>query len=72
MCFDGAINQLGCGIGAMLISPTSVLILIVTRLHFQCTNNITEYEACIIGLKAAIDLGIDELEVYGDSSLVIF
>ncbi len=72
MCFDGAVNQLGCGIGAVLISPTSVLIPIAVRLHFLCTNNIAEYEACIIGLKAAIDLGIDELEVYGDSTLVIF
>lgn len=72
MCFDGAINQLGCGIGAMLISPIGILILIAVSLHFQCTNNMADYEACIIGLKVAIDLGIDELEVYGDSTLVIF
>lgn len=62
----------GYGIGAMLISPTGVLIPIAMRLHFQCTNNIAEYEAYIIGQKAAIDLGINELEVYGDSTLVIF
>lgn len=72
MCFDGAVNQVGCRIGAVLISPTDILIPIAARLHFQCTNNIVEFEACIIGLKAAIDLGIDELEVYGDSTLVIF
>lgn len=72
MCFDGDVNQLGCGIGAMLISPTGVLIPITARLHFQFTNNIAKYEACIIGLKATIDLGINELEVYGDSALVIF
>ncbi|XP_050920135.1 uncharacterized protein LOC127137751 [Lathyrus oleraceus] len=30
-----------------------------------------EYEACIYGLEAAIDLGIKILEVFGDSALVI-
>lgn len=56
----------------LCISPTSALIPTTARLHFLCTNNIAESEACIIGLKAAIDLGIDELEFYGDSALVIF
>ncbi|XP_050896341.1 uncharacterized protein LOC127103097 [Lathyrus oleraceus] len=31
----------------------------------------TEYEACIFGIKVAIDLMIKILEVYGDSALVI-
>ena len=30
-----------------------------------------EYEACIMGIKAAIDLRIKFLQVYGDSALVI-
>ena len=30
-----------------------------------------EYEACIFGLKVAIDLGIKSLSVFGDSALVI-
>ena len=30
-----------------------------------------EYEACIMGIKAAIDMRIKFLNVYGDSSLVI-
>ena len=30
-----------------------------------------EYEACILGLKAAIDLRIKFLSVYGDSALVV-
>ncbi|XP_058775095.1 uncharacterized protein LOC131649350 [Vicia villosa] len=38
---------------------------------FECTNNIAEYEACIMGLEEAIDLRIKILDVYGDSSLVI-
>ncbi|KAK5803194.1 hypothetical protein PVK06_030836 [Gossypium arboreum] len=31
-----------------------------------------EYEACIMGLQAAIERGIKTLEVYGDSALVIY
>lgn len=31
-----------------------------------------EYEACILGLEAAIDLRIKILEVYGESALVIY
>ena len=30
-----------------------------------------EYEACIMGLKAAIDLGIKSLSVFGDLALAI-
>ena len=30
-----------------------------------------EYEACIMSIKAAIDLRINFLSIYGDSSLVI-
>lgn len=72
MCFDGATNKIGNGVREMLISPTGTLIPIVVRLHFPCANTIAKYEACIIDLKATIDLGINELEVYGDSTLVIF
>ena len=31
----------------------------------------TEYEACVMGLQALIDKWVKELEVYGDSTLVI-
>ena len=41
------------------------------RLFFFCTNNMTEYEACIMGLNMAIDLGVQELIVLGDSDLLI-
>ena len=35
------------------------------------TNNIAEYSALVIGLQKVIELDIKELEVYGDSMLVI-
>uniref|UniRef100_A0A2N9FUV3 Integrase catalytic domain-containing protein n=1 Tax=Fagus sylvatica TaxID=28930 RepID=A0A2N9FUV3_FAGSY len=38
---------------------------------FDCTNNMTEYEACIVGLQAALEFGAYELEVFGDSLLIV-
>ena len=71
LTFDGASNALGHGIGAVLTSPRNTHLPFTARLCFDCTNNIAEYEACIMGLEAAIDLKIKILEVYGDSALVI-
>ena len=73
--FDGAANQSGFGIGILLISPLGDHIPISVRLvffdHHQLTNNIVEYGACITGLETALDLGIRQLEIHGDSNLVI-
>ena len=38
---------------------------------FECTNNVAEYEACILGIEEAIDMRIKHLDIYGDSALVI-
>ena len=69
--FDGASNALGNGIDTMLISPEGCHTPFTARLCFTCTNNMAKYEACIFKLKAAIDLGIKSLVVFGDSDLVI-
>ena len=71
MYFDGATNQNGSGNGVLLISPKGTHILFSSRLNFPATNNAIEYEACIMGLWAALGLGVKELEVYGDSALII-
>ena len=71
MVFDGASNAFGNGIGVMIISPKGCHTPFTTRLCFNCTNNMVEYEACILGLKVAIDFGIKSLSVFGDSALVI-
>ncbi|KAE8654967.1 hypothetical protein F3Y22_tig00117034pilonHSYRG00338 [Hibiscus syriacus] len=46
--FDGASNALGRGIGAVLISPENVYYPFTSRLEFFCTNNMAEYEACVM------------------------
>ena len=72
MYFDGASNVLGHGIGAILISPEGEYCPFTARLNFDCTNNVAEYEACIMGLQVAIDKKMKNLKVYGDSALVIY
>ncbi|XP_031392283.1 uncharacterized protein LOC116204334, partial [Punica granatum] len=72
MYFDGAVNSTGSGIGAVLISPDGRYYPIAAKVNFLCTNNVAEYEACILGLQAAIDFKVKELEVFGDSMLTIF
>jgi len=69
--FDGAANVFGCGIGAVLVSPEGSHFHVAARLTFPYTNNVAEYEACILGVKIALDMGMRKLEVYGDSSLII-
>ncbi|XP_012468983.2 uncharacterized protein LOC105787083 [Gossypium raimondii] len=70
--FDGALNAVGNGIGAVLVSPNGDHYPFTWKLDFDCTNNIAEYEACIMGIRAAIEREIKVLEVYGDSALVIY
>ena len=71
MVFDGAVNSYGKGIGVVIVTPHGSHIPFTARLTFDCTNNMAEYEACIMGLGEAIDLRIKILDVYGDSTLVI-
>ena len=69
--FDGMSNALGHGIGAVIISPEKEHIPMTARLCFDCTNNMTEYEACAMGIPAAIEFKAKSLSVYDDSALVI-
>nr|KYP42715.1 hypothetical protein KK1_035862 [Cajanus cajan] len=72
MFFDKASNIMGHGIRAVLISSQGKHIPVTARLDFECTNNMAEYEACILGLQAALDNEVTKLEVYDDSALVIY
>ena len=60
MYFDEATNQngSGIGIGVLLISPKGTHIPFFGRLNFPDTNNAIEYEACIMGLRATLGLGV--------------
>ncbi|XP_048131575.1 uncharacterized protein LOC125314136 [Rhodamnia argentea] len=71
MYFDGAVSLSGSGTRAVLISPDGQHYPVAAKLLFPCTNNIAEYEACILGLQAAVEMEIRRLQVYGDSALII-
>ena len=75
MYFDGAANHSGYGIGVLLISPHGDHIPRSVRLAFSdrypTTNNIVEYEACILGLESTLELRIKGMEIFDDSNLVI-
>ncbi|XP_039043395.1 uncharacterized protein LOC120182493 [Hibiscus syriacus] len=72
MNFDGALNALGHGIGVILVSHSGKNYPFTNRLKFDCTNNMAEYEACILGLRDAIECKVEKLKVYRDSALVIY
>ena len=54
------------------MSPDGSHYPFTARLNFDCTNNIAEYEACVMGLQAAIERNVKILQVFGDSVLVIY
>nr|XP_019066935.1 uncharacterized protein LOC101255278 [Solanum lycopersicum] len=69
--FDGAANHQGKGVGAVLVSESGQHYPMAAKLQFNCTNNMAEYEACILGLKMAVEMNVYELLVIGDSDLLI-
>ncbi|XP_075101670.1 uncharacterized protein LOC142177105 [Nicotiana tabacum] len=71
MFFDGATNFKGVRIWAVLISESGQHYPTSTKIRFPCTNNIVEYEACILRIKMAVDMNVKELLVIGDSDLLI-
>ncbi|XP_066333270.1 uncharacterized protein [Miscanthus floridulus] len=71
MYFDGALNINGAGVDILFITPTKDNLRYVLRIHFPASNNATEYEACLHGLRIAVELSVKRLMVYKDSVLVI-
>ncbi|XP_074299658.1 uncharacterized protein LOC141630804 [Silene latifolia] len=69
--FDGASNYMGYGVGILLISPTGEHVPVSIKLDFNVTNSAAEYEASLLGLRSALNLGVKKLLVHGESSLMI-
>ena len=69
--FDEAANSTRNEVGAVLVSPKGQQIPVLVNLNFDCTNNVIEYEACIISLQVALEFGAYDLSVFGDSLLII-
>jgi ribonuclease HI len=71
MHFDGSCSNEGNGASMILYSPVGKIHNFSYRLEFACTNNITEFEALLLGIKNAYNLGCGHLTVFGDSELVV-
>ena len=61
----------GLGAGVVLTCPTGDTIQYVLQIMYMDSNNAAEYEALLHGLWMAISMGIQRLEVRGDSNLAI-
>ena len=59
------------GVGVVLTSPTRDTVQYVPQIMYMDSNNAAEYEALLHGLRMAISIGIQRLEVRGDSNLAI-
>ena len=71
MDFNGAVSKVGSGAGVWIRPPSGEPKLLSYSLYFDCTNNVAEYEALFLGLKALKDLQAKKITIYGDSELVI-
>jgi ribonuclease HI len=67
---DGAWGFTGAGAAAIITSPLGIKIKYAARLEFQCTNNIVEYGAVLLGLRKARAMRIQRLVIKTDSQVV--
>ena len=57
--------------GAVLLDPHGETLREISDFLGTTTNNVAEWSGLIAGLEAALELGIDEIEVRLDSELVV-
>jgi hypothetical protein len=69
--FDGSVYSKGQGAGCVIISPCDMYIDLSIRLEFVCTNNQVEYESLLHGLEYLRDLGARDVDMFGDSNLIV-
>ena len=58
----------------LIVAPSWENLKYVIQMHFareEATNNTTEYEGLLVGLKIVAELGIKKLIIRGDSQLVV-
>lgn len=69
MHFDGSKMLFGMGAGIVLTSPTRDIVQYVLQILYTDSNNVAEYEDLLHGLRMAVSIGIQRLEVRGDLNL---
>jgi ribonuclease HI len=56
--YDGSWGTFGARAAAVLVEPSKVKTCYAAKLDFSCTNNITKYEALLLGLRKLRAMGI--------------
>jgi ribonuclease HI len=69
--FDGLLIAASEGAGIVLYKGNGEAVTKSFKLDFPCSNNAAEYEAYLVGLAIAYEMGIKHLRVIGDSNLVV-
>nr|XP_016441451.1 PREDICTED: uncharacterized protein Mb2253c-like [Nicotiana tabacum] len=71
MYFDGAAHRGGAGAVVVFITSQGEVLPYSFTLMQLCSNNVVEYQAPILGLEMAVQIKRLQLQVFGDSQLVI-
>ena len=67
--FDGSWGSFGVGATAVLIPPSKIKTCYTARLEFNCTNNLVEYKAVLLGLRKLRAMGIRRVVLKYDSQV---
>jgi len=59
------------GMGVVFISPQNHVLPRAFSLTEPCSNNVAEYNALVIVLQLAHEMGVHYFEAYGDSKLIV-
>ena len=68
---DGTSSAMGAGVEIIINTPEEIRSEHSFRLGFKAFNNKVKYEALLVGLRAVLDMGAREVEVYLYSQLVV-
>ncbi|XP_070046401.1 uncharacterized protein [Nicotiana tomentosiformis] len=71
MYFDGAAHRGGASAGVVFVTYQGEALPYSFTLTQLCSNNVAEYQALILGLEMAVEMKRLQLQVFGDSQLVI-
>ncbi|XP_073033870.1 uncharacterized protein [Primulina eburnea] len=66
----GGSSLAGCGVGVIVISPLGEQVKLALRIDSRVTNNEAEYEAVLVGIKAAREVGASRIILYSDSQFI--
>ncbi|XP_070054920.1 uncharacterized protein [Nicotiana tomentosiformis] len=71
MYFDGAAHCGGAGAGIVFVISQGEVLPYSFTLTQLCSNNVAEYQALILGLEMVVEIKRLQLQVFGDSQLVV-